>query len=430
MHRAKGKPLTFEEKSFIVTLKDYFDRNKKDFGSKDTSVQMVADALEVGLGTVNRIMSAYNKDPKSLHEVPQPKGRPIHSIDTSQQEIVRAYIRSANAEGIHITLETIRDYLQENLSNKTDELFHISTLARALDRWGFEFGKGTRTQHLKEKDYVIAARHRYLRKMKNNRLNNSDENTIRPEIYLDETYVNKNHSNDFTWYSSDDGPWIQKPSGKGERLIIINAITKNGWVKNAKLVFKSTRKTGDYHGQMDGELFQKWFSEKLIPNIPDNSNIILDNASYHNILSESSAPIALSSKERIFKWLELNKIACNPDCLKAELIEILNKIAPEPTYIIDEIAQKNGHEIIRTPPYHPELQPIEICWGVLKNEVARNCNFTMDNLLIQLENAFEKITKETCINIIKKIRKIEDKFWMDDEIIDKLEDKLGLVLNN
>jgi hypothetical protein len=53
---------------------------------------------------------------------------------------------------------------------------------------------------------------------------------------LDESYVNKNHSNDFIWYSDEDGPWVQKPTGKGERLIIINAITKEGWVPGAKLI--------------------------------------------------------------------------------------------------------------------------------------------------------------------------------------------------
>ena len=46
--------------------------------------------------------------------------------------------------------------------------------------------------------------------------------------------------NDFIWYSDVDGPWVQKPSGKGERLIIVNAITKDGWVPNAELVFKSS----------------------------------------------------------------------------------------------------------------------------------------------------------------------------------------------
>jgi transposase len=50
-----------------------------------------------------------------------------------------------------------------------------------------------------------------------------------------------------------------------------------------------------------------------------------------------------------------------------------------PTCAIDEIAAENGHKIIRTPPYHPELQPIETCWGVVKNEIARNGDFTMAN---------------------------------------------------
>ncbi len=63
-------------------------------------------------------------------------------------------------------------------------------------------------------------------------------------------------------------------------------------------------------------------------------------------------------------------------------------------------------------------QPIEIGWGILKNEIARNCDFTMDNLKIQLENAFDKLTAETCQKIIKKIRATEDKFWEDDAKLD------------
>jgi transposase len=371
---------------------------------------MTADALSIGLATVNRVMANYRKDPGSINNLPQVRGRPAYSVDCSHQEAIRAYIREANKEGYHISLESIRDFIQEK---SPDESFHISTLARALDRWGFEFGKGTRTQHLKEKDYIIAARRRYLRQVRRNR-NSGKNGTIRPEVYLDESYVNKNHSNDFIWYSTEDGATTQKPTGKGERLIIINAITKDGWVPNAKLVFKSTRKTGDYHGQMNEELFRKWFVEKLLPNIPSNSMIIMDNATYHNRLTDYSAPTPACSKERIRTWLESNKIACQDDCLKVELIEILKKISPEPTYEIDVIARRQGHDVIRTPPDHPELQPIEICWGVLKNEVARHCDFTMMNLMLQLENAFEKVTAETCQKIIKKIRAIEDTFWAED----------------
>lgn len=411
----KGKALLPEQKKYVVLLRNYFKRNLGEFGTKDSPSQKVADALEIGLATVNRIMADYNKDPESiLKDVPH-RGRPAHAINSSLQETVRSYIREANLAGRYITLETIRAYIQEHSADE----FHIATLGRTLDRWGFEFGKGTRTQHLKEKDYVIAARQRYLRKLRNNRSPNQMD-TIRPEVYLDESYINKNHSNDFIWYSTEDGPWVQKPTGQGERLIIMNAITKDGWVPHAKMVFKSNRKTGDYHGQMNFELFKKWFSEKLLPNIPEHSLIIFDNASYHNVLAESSAPISSSSKESIRTWLESNKIPCSADALKAELIEALLKIAPEPTYAIDEIAKAAGHEVIRTPPYHPELQPIEICWGVLKNEIARHCDFTMKNLLAQLEIAFTKVTPHTCSEIIKKVKKVEDKFWMDDVTLEEL----------
>lgn len=415
MGYSKGKPLHPEVKKVIVSLKEYFDRNKFELKVRDSSAQMVADAIGIGLATVNRTMANYHKDPESIEEHPQPRGRPNYAIDGSHQEIVRSYIRTANLEGTHITLETIRDFLLKHSPNTS---CHIMTLSRALDRWGFEFGKGIRTQQLKEKDYIIAARQRYLRKMRNNRAVKTGE-SLRPEIYLDESYVNKNHSNDFTWYYHEDGPWVQKPTGNGDRFVIVNAMTKDGWVPGAKLVFKSSKKTGDYHGQMNAELFQKWFKEKLLPNIPSNSLIVMDNAAYHMTLSEHSAPTESCSKSKMKRWLELNKIFCDPNCLKAELVEIIKKVAPEPTYMIDEIAEKYGHEVVRTPPYHPELQPIEICWGVLKNEIARHCDFTMKNLEKQLESAFNKVTAETCRKIIKRVREIEDKFWNEDKKLEK-----------
>lgn len=47
-------------------------------------------------------------------------------------------------------------------------------------------------------------------------------------------------------------------------------------------MFKADTKTGDYHDQMNAENFTKWPTEKLIPNIPRNSMIVMDNAPYHS----------------------------------------------------------------------------------------------------------------------------------------------------
>jgi transposase len=414
MISSRGRPLSPETKKLVVSVKQYFDGKK--LKPMEPSVKRTADALGIGVATVKRVMADYNRDPKLLDEPAKVRGRPDHAVRATHQEAIRAYIRSANKQGKYITLSTIEDFLKERSEG---EAFHIATLARTLNRWGFEFGKGTRSQHLKEKDHVIAARQRYLRKKRDNRTSSGD--SIRPEVYLDESYVNKNHSNDFIWYSGEDGPWVQKPTGKGERLIIINAITKSGWVPNAKLVFKSTKKTGDYHGQMNWDLFKKWFVEMLLENISPNCLVIMDNASYHNTLSEHSPPTSLCSKKRIMEWLEQNRIYCRPDCLKPELVEILKKLAPAPSYAIDEIARSHGHEVIRTPPYHPELQPIETCWGVVKNHIARNSDFTMKNLIQQLEAGFDKVTGKTCAEIIEKVRKIEDEFWTEDLQFDEQE---------
>lgn len=413
---SRGRPLTSETKNIVVSVKQFFDLNK--FRPIEPSTKRTADALGIGEATVKRIMADYNRDPKLLDEPTKMRGRPGHSIDVSYQESIRTYIRSANKKGEYITLTNISDFLKKD---STDRSFHIATLARTLNRWGFEFGRGTRSQHLKEKDHVIAARRRYLRKKRNNRVSETNADTVRPEVYLDESYVNKNHSNDFIWYSGEDGHWVQKPTGKGERLIIINAITKSGWVTGAKLVFKSTKKTGDYHGQMNWELFEKWFKDMLLSNIPENSLIIMDNAPYHTILSSHSPPTPSCSKRKVIEWLEQNKINCRDDCLKSEMIEILKKIAPEPIFAIDEIAKSYGHEVIRTPPYHPELQPIETCWGIVKNHVARNCDFSMNNLIEQLDSGFNKVTAKTCLKIIEKIRNIEDDFWTEDLKFDKKE---------
>src|SRR5579872_7175902 len=142
LKEGKIRALIPEEKKYIILLRDYFERNRNEYTGNDSSSQKVADALEIGLATVNRIMADYHKDPESIQKYAPYRGRPAHSVNESSQEIVRRYIREANLAGRYVTLEMIREYLQD----KTSDEFHVATLGRTLDRWGFEFGKGTRTQ--------------------------------------------------------------------------------------------------------------------------------------------------------------------------------------------------------------------------------------------------------------------------------------------
>ena len=71
---------------------------------------------------------------------------------------------------------------------------------------------------------------------------------------------------------------LSNSTGKGERLMIIGAGGEAGWVPDSFLVLR-TRKTGsaDYHQDMDHFYFEKWLAEKLIPNLPSSSVIVITN---------------------------------------------------------------------------------------------------------------------------------------------------------
>ena len=411
----KGKEFSPEMIQFVVGLRNYFTIEKKagaTISTKNPTLR-TAEGLGIGEATVKRIMARYNHDKQRII-VPQSKlrGKPVHQVEKNLQPVIREYIRSHNLRGQRISVEKVRSFLAQ----EHEAEIPATTLWRTLNRWGFTHGIGTRRSALKERDYVVRARRNYLRIKRANR--NSDGTLKHPEIYLDETYINQNHSGRFTWYLKEDGPWVNKPSGKGPRLIIVNAITVNGWVNGAELVFQAKKRTGDYHGQMNWDNFSKWFRNQLLPNIPTNSIIIMDNAKYHNVLAEETFPSPSTNKQELREWLSRNELPWTTDMLKPELFALCRRFAPLPEFELDKIAKDKGHRILRTPQYHPELQPIETCWAVVKNYMSDNCDFTIANLRALLPNGFGKVTSKTCRGIIKKVIAQEDKFWTEDEKLD------------
>jgi transposase len=413
----QGKQLSAEITELVVRLKEYHDEERKacKFVPTKDPAGRTAQALGLGVATVKRIMARYAQSGgEVVVHVPQRPGRPPSRISPNIQPIVRQFIRTENLGGRRVSIERVGSYLHTVHGVETPK----TTLWRALKRWGFTHGEGRRRDSLKEQSRVILARRDYLRAKLANR--NPDGTLKRPEVYLDETYINKNHSSPFTWYLDDDGPLVNKPSGVGPRLIVVHAVTKDGWVEGAQLVFEAKKRTGDYHGQMNWDNFSKWFKGQLLPNIPPKSLIILDNARYHNVYSDNFFPNKSSSKEQLRRWLTRNSYPWQEDMLKSELMELCARFAPVPEYQLDILATEHEMSILRTPPYHPELQPIETCWAVVKNYMADNCDFTMKGLRERLPEAFEKVTPRTCQEIIAKVIEQEDKYWTEDEKLDEV----------
>jgi len=418
----QGKELSIEQKLAVVNLKKSFDLERKAgpvISTKD-SVGRIAKCLDMGRRTIERVLSEYNKNGQILVNVStKARGKPPLKVSGDLVPHIRHHVRSMNLQGQHISVHNVRGWLLQQF----DIDLPVMTLWRTLQRVGFIYGKSQRRSTLKEQDYVIAARRRYLREKRSNR--RADGTLKRAEVYLDETYLNKNHSNNNTWYFGDDGAWVNKPSGKGPRLIILHAITKDGWVEGAKLVFQAKSSTGDYHGQMDYNNFSKWFTDQLLPNIPPQSLIIMDNAKYHNVLADDTFPTPRSYKHELQAWLETHHphlhLHDERSMLKPELYEVCKKLAPPPSFKLDRLVEQQGHKILRTPQYHCELQPIESCWGVVKNYCRDHCEFTMGSLHEHLHIGFSKVTPSTCEKLIAKVRQQEEAFWIEDAVVDDQE---------
>ena len=60
------------------------------------------------------------------------------------------------------------------------------------------------------------------------------------------------------------------PISKGERCIIGDAGSEEGFVKGARLIYDGKSTSGDYHGEMNSK-FIGWLRGQLIPNLPSNS---------------------------------------------------------------------------------------------------------------------------------------------------------------
>lgn len=238
--------------------------------------------------------------------------------------------------------------------------------------------------------------------------------------------MNVNHRKQFTW--NEEGSLVNVPSGVGARLIILDAIIHDhqahtyGWVPGAHLHFKSGRRTGDYHGAMDTENFTTWMTDQLLPHIPRHSLIILDNAPYHNTFTEDTFPQSDSKKAALQQWLAERNIPFEEWFLKPALYDLCRQHAPSPHYVIDDLAATFGCEILRTPQYHPELQPIEHVWGIVKSDIAstQTGHYTLTSLQKRLVSACQKITPEMCQRIFAHVRKEEERYWKVDEKLDEM----------
>ena len=136
-------------------------------------------------------------------------------------------------------------------------------------------------------------------------------------------------------------------------------------------------------------------------------------------------------KAQFQSWLTENKIPFKPDNLRSELWTLCKKYRMDKvSNVIDNIAKKCGHEVIRLPPYHCDLNAIELIWADEKNYVAReNREMTLKSVEALFRERGSQITAEKFKKCIEHVKKVELSYWKTDRIIDQKMDKFEIALD-
>ncbi|XP_072377263.1 uncharacterized protein [Diabrotica undecimpunctata] len=133
----------------------------------------------------------------------------------------------------------------------------------------------------------------------------------------------------------------------------------------------------------------------------------MDNAPYHSCKQNFSR--SSWNKQQIQEWLREKDIFYEEDYLKSELLDVANSYADiYDKYNIETLVEKYGVEVLRLPPYHCELNPIEMVWSQVKHYVAaRNTDFKKDGVQQLIHEAFANVSVEQWQNYIQHVIRIE-----------------------
>jgi hypothetical protein len=95
-------------------------------------------------------------------------------------------------------------------------------------------------------------------------------------MYIDETFVHKNYVKCKILRPLNNSKKLRLKFsiGKGTSYSIIHADSENGFVEGAEEIF--------INSEINGEKFENWLQNKLLPNLPPNSIVVFDKASTHS----------------------------------------------------------------------------------------------------------------------------------------------------
>jgi hypothetical protein len=298
--------------------------------------------------------------------------------------------------------------------------------------------------------------------------------------YTDESYLHTAHANQYCWYapSSPSRNEVKSSPSKGKRLILLHAMTQHGLLTSPRrgrsavaptnvvsdedlsceLIFEGLIDSEDYHKNMNGQIFMQWINNRLIPTFQRRFPrmkliLVLDNAAYHHPRGDDWINPNKMTKLELATWISdrVDHITIIRDGVskyfgKISLFQNKSNYAPtvdemrswvkqylfqHPDInhtLIQQRFNELGWQLIYTPPYQCESQPIEMLWAYVKNYVGRvmgndHSIETVTHLARQgfygdLENNHSPVDADLCQRLINHVHKWCNTFISSDDELD------------
>ena len=427
--------------------------------SLNKAITIVAEQAAASPATVRAAVLQY----REIEQVATPftqhlgRGNPNHPLHNAarqpterEMDLLERLIDSSREKGHYHSLTTLRASLIAELKTEVTK----AMLYRWLKNAGFSFEHkrfvGSLPPELKRAltrsfIYQLAIARR------------EEDQGLRIIVFMDESYIHSAHNTKKFWCRVDQlrGRDAQGTDGGGTRLMIIHAMTRHGLMTDPECLEANNNLTetfptcevvfeevgthnGDYHNCFDGEKFIRWVKYRLLPTLAKlfpgkKMTLVLDNASYHKPAGihtirpyKMTAPMCVSFfADRHIRSIEVpvddsmivtmplsqfKKNAPKGPNVKQKQAAVKRYLKKNPGISLtqtDELMIEGGHQLLWTPPYMPDLQPIELLWARIKNAVARLAVLkrTPEEAREQTEEEFGKVDEQDCEKLVRHVEK-------------------------
>jgi hypothetical protein len=303
-------------------------------------------------------------------------------------------------------------------------------------------------------------------------------------VYVDESYIHCSHQFQYCWAIASDpqGHHIKAAPGKGKRLIILHAMTKDGLLhfhshgRNAQpltndvhesypsceFIFEAALDSEDYHKNMNSTVFMQWVRNRLMPTFQRKYGhrmkmiLVLDNARYHhprhsdwispNQMNKEQLAAFIASNPRGENGITIQRDGRDKYFGRSALFQHGGRYAPSVAELrawvkadllanpdtnrnlLQKEFDAHAYQTIYTPPYECETQPIELLWAYVKNYVATVMGddhsietvtrLTRQGFYGDQVNHHAAVDAELCNKLIKHVHNYLSAFIQHDEELD------------